>query len=148
VRVEADRGEDIGVVQSIAAAKEFTEAAPTAGYRGRGYSTNLGERKWLYRPATVTERLQISDKLEDEQAAVTVIRQKIAERELPMSILDAEYQFDRHKLVFFFVSASSFFFLSLLLLIALPTPSNSLHACILTFPPLLLLFIQSFASTD
>jgi cell fate regulator YaaT (PSP1 superfamily) len=26
----------------------------------------------------------------------------VVERRLPMAILDAEYQFDRHKLVFFF----------------------------------------------
>jgi len=31
-----------------------------------------------------------------------VIRSKVLEQMLPMSILDAEYQFDRHKLTFFF----------------------------------------------
>jgi hypothetical protein len=30
------------------------------------------------------------------------VREKITERGLPMKILDAEYQFDRHKLTFFF----------------------------------------------
>ena len=46
------------------------------------------------------ERLQIADKLHDEQQAMAVVREKILERDLPMTILDAEYQFDRHKLVF------------------------------------------------
>jgi cell fate regulator YaaT (PSP1 superfamily) len=31
-----------------------------------------------------------------------VIREKVIERRLPMAILDAEYQFDHHKLVYFF----------------------------------------------
>ena len=31
-----------------------------------------------------------------------VIREKVLERRLPMAILDAEYQFDHHKLVYFF----------------------------------------------
>ena len=78
------------------------ESTPTAGYRGRGYNSNPGERKWLYRLATAMERLQIADKLHDEQQAMAVVREKILERDLPMTILDAEYQFDRHKLVFYF----------------------------------------------
>ena len=31
-----------------------------------------------------------------------MIREKVAQRKLPMQILDAEYQFDRHKLTFYF----------------------------------------------
>ena len=102
VRVEADRGEDLGVVQTITPLEHFIEETLTAGYRGRGFSSGVGERKWLYRLATTTERLQIRDKVEDEQVALQVINRKISERGLPMRILDAEYQFDRHKLVFFF----------------------------------------------
>lgn len=102
VRVEADRGEDLGVVQTITPLEHFIEETPTAGYRGRGFSSGVGERKWLYRLATTTERLQIRDKVEDEQVALQVINRKILERGLHMRILDAEYQFDRHKLVFFF----------------------------------------------
>jgi len=36
------------------------------------------------------------------ERALRVIREKVLQRHLPMIILDAEYQFDRHKLVFFF----------------------------------------------
>ena len=35
--------------------------------------------------------------MEDEERALQVIREKIMERRLPMIILDAEYQYDRHK---------------------------------------------------
>ena len=36
--------------------------------------------------------------------ALDVINAKVASRRLPMDIIDAEYQFDRHKLVFFFAA--------------------------------------------
>lgn len=102
VRVEADHGEDLGVVETITPLERFIEETPTADYRGRGFSAGIGERKWLYRLANTTECLQIRDKVEDEQVALQVISRKILERGLPMRILDAEYQFDRRKLVFFF----------------------------------------------
>ena len=40
--------------------------------------------------------------MEDEEQALKVISEKVDYYRLPMLILDAEYQFDRHKLVFFF----------------------------------------------
>ncbi len=36
VKVEADRGEDMGIVLSKSPACDFEEVIPTAGYRGRG----------------------------------------------------------------------------------------------------------------
>ena len=35
--MEADRGEDLGVVVSKTSIDDFVEFVPTAGYRGRGY---------------------------------------------------------------------------------------------------------------
>lgn len=102
VKVEADRGEDMGIVLSKLPACEFEEVMPTAGYRGRGFASGQGERKFLYRVATPDERVALATKVEDEEIALQVIREKVAERALPMAILDAEYQFDRHKLTFFF----------------------------------------------
>ncbi len=104
VRVEADRGEDIGVVQDKIPSKDFRKEVLTAGYRGRGFSCGNGELKWILRLATTFERLQIRDKVEDESTALAAIREKVTNRHLPMKILDAEYQYDRHKLVFFFES--------------------------------------------
>ena len=95
VKVEADRGEDLGVVQNKISIAQFFEDIPTAGYRGRGYQSGQGERKWVYRLATVSERLQLHEKVEDEESALAVIRQMVHDRALPMLILDCEYQFDR-----------------------------------------------------
>ena len=92
VKVEADRGEDLGVVVSKTPLEEFVEFVPTAGYRGRGYSAGSGEKKYILRFATPDERLQLRSKVEDEERALQVIREKIMERRLPMIILDAEYQ--------------------------------------------------------
>lgn len=78
-------------------AKEFNEAMPTAGYRGRGFASGAGEKKLILRLATAEERAALIDKVRDEEKALQVIREKIMERRLPMAVLDAEYQFDRHK---------------------------------------------------
>lgn len=102
VKVEADRGEDMGIVLSKSPASEFEEVIPTAGYRGRGFSSGQGERKFLFRLANADERAALVHKVHDEERALEVIRTKVLEQLLPMTILDAEYQFDRHKLTFFF----------------------------------------------
>ena len=49
---------------------QFSERIPTAGYRGRGFSSGQGERKWLLRLATLTERLQIRDKVSSKYSKV------------------------------------------------------------------------------
>lgn len=46
---------------------DFKEPTPTAGYRGRGFFSGNYDRKWLLRHATVSERLQIRDKVSDEE---------------------------------------------------------------------------------
>lgn len=102
VKVEADRGEDMGVVVSKVPGRDFNEFVPTAGYRGRGFSSGQGEKKFILRLATPEERAALIDKVRDEEKALEVIREKVMERRLPMTVLDAEYQFDRHKLIFFF----------------------------------------------
>ena len=45
VKVEADRGEDMGIVLSKIPIDQFEEVIPTAGYRGRGFSCGQGEKK-------------------------------------------------------------------------------------------------------
>lgn len=126
MKVEADRGEDMGVVVSKVPAKDFEEFVPTAGYRGRGFSSGQGEKKFIYRFATSEEKSQLKSKVRDEEKTLQVrnvgfhcpktrispptyetflalyrdcqvIREKVLERQMPMAILDAEYQFDRHK---------------------------------------------------
>ena len=72
MKVEADRGEDMGIVLSKSPAAEFEEVIPTAGYRGRGFSSGQGERKFLFRVATPEERASLSQKVADEEHALAV----------------------------------------------------------------------------
>lgn len=73
VKVEADRGEDMGIVLSKTPVEFFEEAAPTAGYRGRGFSSGQREIKFLYRLATPEERAALSRKVNDEERALEVM---------------------------------------------------------------------------
>jgi hypothetical protein len=72
VKVEADRGEDLGVVVSKSLVEDFVEFVPTAGYRGRGYSAGLGEKKYIIRFATAEERMLLRIKVEDEERTLQV----------------------------------------------------------------------------
>lgn len=72
VKVEADRGEDLGVVLAKVQANEYEEDIPTAGYRGRGFSSGIGERKYILRLATPHEKLLIAEKVEEEEKVLAV----------------------------------------------------------------------------
>lgn len=72
VKVEADRGEDMGIVLAKIPVDSFEEVIPTAGYRGRGFSSGQGERKYLYRLATADERNTLASKVADEERALQV----------------------------------------------------------------------------
>jgi cell fate regulator YaaT (PSP1 superfamily) len=56
----------------------------------------------ILRMATAEEKNLLPQRATDEWAALEKCRQKIDEHQLPMNVLDAEYQFDREKLSFFF----------------------------------------------
>lgn len=73
VKVEADRGEDMGIVLSKSLASDFEEVIPTAGYRGRGFSSGQGERKFLFRLANAEERAALVVKVQDEERALEVL---------------------------------------------------------------------------
>jgi hypothetical protein len=72
VKVEADRGEDMGIVLAKIPMESFEEVIPTAGYRGRGFSSGQGERKYLFRRATNDERASLVSKVYDEERALEV----------------------------------------------------------------------------
>jgi len=74
VKVEADRGEDMGIVLSKVGVTDFEEVIPTAGYRGRGFSSGQGERKFLFRLANPEERALLAIKVFDEERALEVGR--------------------------------------------------------------------------
>jgi len=105
VKVEADRGEDLGIVigrakNPITRSSSFGggmgEMPPTAG-AGAG-----GDLKKIIRLATHDEVSLLIIKREQEEELLNVCRTKVRQRGMPMHVVDAEYQFDRHKLTFFF----------------------------------------------
>jgi hypothetical protein len=72
VKVEADRGEDMGIVLAKIPVEDFEEVIPTAGYRGRGFSSGQGEKKYLFRLATPDERASLTSKVQEEERALEV----------------------------------------------------------------------------
>ncbi|KAI9310354.1 PSP1 C-terminal conserved region-domain-containing protein [Dichotomocladium elegans] len=90
VIVEADRGQDLGKLVGIFS--ELSEAKIP--------STTCVRR--LYRLATPAEIATLPAKAEDEAKALLVCQAKIREKELPMEVISAEYQWDRRKLTFLF----------------------------------------------
>jgi hypothetical protein len=99
VVVGGDRGEDIGLVtHTWAAGSQSTAPEHIAKWAGVG----LGK---VLRVATVLEVSQLQGvQTELEARAVEVAQEKVQEHGLPMRIVDAEYQFDRKKLTFYYQS--------------------------------------------
>ncbi|ORC90392.1 putative cell cycle sequence binding phosphoprotein (RBP45) [Trypanosoma theileri] len=120
VIVGGDRGEDLGLVTYTWC--ETTVAKPTKGDTGESSSNGnkptvlgvglsgstlirsigLGTGTVL-RLATESEVAQLHTvQVELERRAIDVCSQRVLERGLPMTIVDAEYQFDKNKLTFFY----------------------------------------------
>lgn len=51
---------------------------------------------------STTDISRMVEKLKDEYDAMMICREKVVQRGLPMQIVDAEYQWDRRKLTFYF----------------------------------------------
>lgn len=104
VKVEADRGEDLGIVVGKIAADKFNYSNRSAYSAGMGPpgGSSLAELKLIVRLATREEVSLLTLKREEEDELLKICRAKVVQRRLPMNVVDAEYQFDRHKLTFFF----------------------------------------------
>lgn len=123
VKVEADRGEDLGIVISCISSEKVIAGArlnsqypvspsaecdinSTAGDSSSDISipSSVGNKdlKRVLRLATNDEIFLLIVKKEEEEELLKVCEEKIVQRSLPMNVVDAEYQFDRHKLTFFF----------------------------------------------
>jgi len=99
VKVEADRGEDLGIVLSRIPVEKFNPGA-------RLNTPNLDipdlQLKRITRLASDADITLLGLKEEEEAELLKICRSKSLQRGLPMNVVDAEYQFDRHKLTFFF----------------------------------------------
>eukprot|EP00934_Nitzschia_sp_Nitz4_P000177 Nitzschia sp. Nitz4//scaffold46_size129759//35068//37423//NITZ4_003492-RA/size129759-augustus-gene-0.18-mRNA-1//-1//CDS//3329552568//177//frame0 len=106
VKVEADRGEDLGIVVGKAAPEKFSGRSSFRGDGGMASPSpapvGSADLKRIIRLATHDEVSLLQLKREEEDELLRICRTKVKQRALPMNVVDAEYQFDRHKLTFFF----------------------------------------------
>lgn len=110
VKVEADRGEDLGIVIGEASPDSLEQPSRRASYGGfepqsRRNSTGRESRdqpKKILRLATREEVALLATRRQEEDEMHQLCIQKVRERGLDMRIVDAEYQFDRNKLTFYF----------------------------------------------
>jgi len=125
VIVEADRGKDLGKVIAVGIRVEEVEmwvererekerererergAGP--GDWGEGSGVGLGSKKeinpkMIYGKAGREDTQLLINKTQDELKALQLCQSKVRSKKLPMEVIDAEYQWDRRKLTFYFVA--------------------------------------------
>ncbi|KAG0164582.1 hypothetical protein DFQ30_009732 [Apophysomyces sp. BC1015] len=103
VIVEADRGRDLGKV----VARDLPPNQVTLLLQTTNTSENRtteGSPKRVCRLATASEITLLVTKRQDEQKALLICQTKSQQKSLLMDIVDAEYQWDRRKLTFYFVA--------------------------------------------
>ncbi|RKP16859.1 PSP1-domain-containing protein [Rozella allomycis CSF55] len=109
VIVEADRGKDLGKIVEEITYETFLEQSQSlsnlnVGSDGENVSTVAVSPKIIYRLADADDVSQLQAKALDEQKAMAVCQAKVRQKKLPMEVVDAEYQWDRRKLTFYFVA--------------------------------------------
>ncbi|KAJ3293024.1 hypothetical protein HK104_004811 [Borealophlyctis nickersoniae] len=105
--VEADRGKDLGkiIVDNIQNAQQLQIYQAQHGDMLDTHGTPREVHpKRVIRLAQPTEITLLVGKSQDEAKAMSVCQSKIRMKKLPMEIVDAEYQWDRRKLTFYFVA--------------------------------------------
>ncbi|KAG0347045.1 hypothetical protein BG005_000402 [Podila minutissima] len=127
VIVEADRGKDLGKIandsitpQQIQALQaqqaEMAAIAAQQDLSGMGMGMGSGmansttrtpkeiHPKRIFRLAQPSEVALLVSKNQDEMKAMVVCQSKVRQKKLPMEVVDAEYQWDRRKLTFYFIA--------------------------------------------
>lgn len=87
--VQADRGEDMGLIVSLAQA---------------GAGEIEDDIKEVLRHATDKDIERLEEIREKEAEALRICLEKVEEHNLPMKLVDVEYQFDGNKITFYFTS--------------------------------------------
>ena len=90
VIVETARGQEFGVVSITN--KEVEE------------KDIVSPLKPVIRKATAEDLKRVEKNLQDKEHALKVIREKVAEMGIQMKLVDAEYTYDRSKLIFYFTA--------------------------------------------
>jgi cell fate regulator YaaT (PSP1 superfamily) len=97
VIVEADRGEDLGEITALGSIAE--RKCATSG----GCATPLPEKRVL-RVAGEAEFIRIEELRADETRVRTETRKLVARHKLNMKVTEAEWQFDKNKLIIYFTA--------------------------------------------
>lgn len=90
VIVEADRGEDLGMVLQV-------------GIQINTDNPQNGLKEIIRKPSS-QDRYKLKENRKLEQEAFEVCKEKISQHRLNMKLVDTEYQFDRNKLTFYFTA--------------------------------------------
>ncbi|KAG6371527.1 PSP1 C-terminal conserved region-domain-containing protein [Boletus reticuloceps] len=118
VIVEADRGKDLGKVVNDSITLEEVEAFQREQKERVGYGGDSGplspggqqgskkeiNPKMIYGKAQPQDTQHLVTKIQDEMKALQLCQSKVRQKKLPMEVIDAEYQWDRRKLTFYFVA--------------------------------------------
>lgn len=97
VIVEADRGEDLGEVTAVGLLAE-RKCSSTGGC-----STPVPQQRVLRR-AGASEVDRLDEMRLDEERVRTAVRTKVHQHGLKMKVTEAEWQFDRNKLIIYFTA--------------------------------------------
>ncbi|KZS90365.1 PSP1-domain-containing protein [Sistotremastrum niveocremeum HHB9708] len=118
VIVEADRGKDLGKVINDTITPAELDAWHQAAKNNPG-GPGIGDGpispggasakkeihpKKIYNKAGPQDTQMLVTKIQDEHKALQLCQQKVKQKKLPMEVIDAEYQWDRRKLTFYFVA--------------------------------------------
>ncbi|KAG8961627.1 hypothetical protein FRC03_005137 [Tulasnella sp. 419] len=77
---------------------------PSGSISKSGFSTKELMPKRIYAKAQPQDTQLLLSKMQDEQKALQLCQTKVRAKKLPMEVVDAEYQWDRRKLTFYFVA--------------------------------------------
>ncbi|ORX92636.1 PSP1-domain-containing protein [Basidiobolus meristosporus CBS 931.73] len=107
VIVEADRGKDLGKVINDSITPHHIQMLQQSQAAEGGSGDRFNKEilpKLIYRLAQPSEISILMSKNQDEAKAMMVCQTKVRQKKLPMEVVDAEYQWDRRKLTFYFVA--------------------------------------------
>ncbi|CAO3622726.1 unnamed protein product [Mucor fragilis] len=114
VIVEADRGRDLGKVTMENITRQQLEIFYSQLKNNNNQNPSTEEKKkylpneiyvkCIFRQARSDEITLLMAKGQDEAKALMVCQSKIKQKKLNMQVVDAEYQWDRRKLTFYFVA--------------------------------------------
>ncbi|KAJ9078030.1 hypothetical protein DSO57_1011074 [Entomophthora muscae] len=104
VIVEADRGKDLGkIIQENISPTQLADIQQEQRLKAGDTPRNLDPKK-IFRHAQPNEVSLLVTKCQDEARSLQLCQAKIRQHNLPMEVVDAEYQWDRRKLTFFFIA--------------------------------------------